>query len=291
VLGREDLTEPERAVWDAIETGSLVQLPLGAPAADDPAAGESWGQARQVRAQLLYELLAGINGPKDVRPRALRLSGARITGTLDLEAISLVCPLLLRRCSFEQPINLQEAQAPAVRLPGCRVPSLNAEQFQTRGNLELDDGFAADGEVRLLGAHIGGGLSFEGATLTNDAGPALYADGLTVDQDMFCRKPFSAIGEIRLLGAHISGQLGLEGATLTNDAGPALNADGLTVDQDMFCREGFKAEGGVSLLRAHINGVLSFEGGTLTYPGQLALDLEGARVRGLFLRPKARPDG
>jgi hypothetical protein len=242
VLGREDLTEPERAVWDAIETGSLVQLPLGAPAADDPAAGESWGQARQVRAQLLYELLAGINGPKDVRPRALRLSGARITGTLDLEAISLVCPLLLRRCSFEQPINLQEAQAPAVRLPGCRVPSLNAEQFQTRGNLELDDGFAADGEVRLLGAHISGQLGLEGATLTNDAGPALNAEGLTVDQDMFCREGFKAEGGVSLLRAHINGVLSFEGGTLTYPGQLALDLEGARV-RGLFLRPKARPDG------------------------------------------------
>jgi hypothetical protein len=63
MLEREDLTEPERAVWDAVQTGELVQLPIGAPAADDPATGKTWGQTRQVRAQLLYELLTGANAP------------------------------------------------------------------------------------------------------------------------------------------------------------------------------------------------------------------------------------
>jgi hypothetical protein len=222
MLRREELTEPELAVWNAVETGTLVQLPIGAPAADDPATGETWGQDRQVRAQLLYELLAGVNGPEDARPRALKLAGARITGTLDLEATSLVCPLTLRRCSLEHPVNLQEAQAPAVRLPGCRVPSLNAEQFQTRGNFELNHGFTAKGQVNLMRAHIGGVLSFDGATLTNDDGPALNAEGLTVDEHMFCRNGFTAQGEIRLPAAHIGGQLVFDGATLTNGDGSAL---------------------------------------------------------------------
>jgi hypothetical protein len=35
VLAYEDLTEPGRAVWDAIESSALVELPLGAPANDD----------------------------------------------------------------------------------------------------------------------------------------------------------------------------------------------------------------------------------------------------------------
>jgi hypothetical protein len=37
--------------------------------------------------------------------------------------------------------------------------------------------------VRLVGAHIGGRLGLEGASLTNDGGPALVADGLWVDPD------------------------------------------------------------------------------------------------------------
>jgi hypothetical protein len=37
VLAYIGLTEPERAVWDAIESDALVELPLGAPANDDGA--------------------------------------------------------------------------------------------------------------------------------------------------------------------------------------------------------------------------------------------------------------
>jgi hypothetical protein len=139
-LAYEGLTEPERAVWDAIEAGTLVELPLGAPAADDPAKGANWGQDRQVRAQLLEELLTGRTSPNDAGPRALKLAGARITGTLDLEATILVCPLILQGCYFEEAINLNEAQAPAVRLPGCHLPGLNAKQFETRGSLDSTAG-------------------------------------------------------------------------------------------------------------------------------------------------------
>jgi hypothetical protein len=169
MLAYEELTEPERAVWNAIETGAFVGLPVDAPAADDPATGETWDKDRQVRAQLLYELLTGISGPKEASPRALRLVGARITGLLDLEAVTVVCPLMLLRCFIEQPINLQEANAPVLRLPGCRVPRLHAPQLQVRGNLELNESFTANGEVNLAGAHIGGLLDCTAAKLTNPA--------------------------------------------------------------------------------------------------------------------------
>ncbi len=229
MLEYEDLTEPERAVWNAIEAGTPVALPLGSPAVRDHATGGMRGESCQVRAQLLYELLVGVSGPKDIPRRALLLAGALITGTLDLQAATLTCPLNLRHCSFEQPILLQEAQAPSVRLLGCHVPGIKGQQFQTQGNFELSERFAAAGEVSLLGARIGGSLSLIGATLTNSGGTALYADGLTVDQDMLCGGGFTANGEVSLVGAHIGGQLNLNAATLTNRGGRALNADALTV--------------------------------------------------------------
>jgi hypothetical protein len=55
VLAYEELTEPERAVWDAIESGALVQLPLGAPANDD------WG-ARMPPVRLRCLRGAGVPG-------------------------------------------------------------------------------------------------------------------------------------------------------------------------------------------------------------------------------------
>jgi hypothetical protein len=140
VLGYEELTKPERAVWEAVETGRLVDLRVGDPEHDDPARGAAWDADRQVRAQLLHELLTGISKTKDTPPRALRLAGAWITGALDLEAVTLLCPLLLRGCYVDRSITLEEARAPALRLPGCHVASLHADQLETRGNVELDEG-------------------------------------------------------------------------------------------------------------------------------------------------------
>jgi hypothetical protein len=88
---------------------------------------------------------------------------------------------------------------------------LSAKQLRTTGSLGLNDGFTAKGEVNLGGAHIGGQLSLGGAQLTNPGGRALYADGLTVDQSMFCREGFTADGEVRLPGAHIGGPLAFMG--------------------------------------------------------------------------------
>jgi hypothetical protein len=225
--------DPEQALRQAIATGALVDLRTGQHEADDPARGATWEEPRTVHAELLAELLTQpVEGER--RPRALRLAGARITGALDLEGAELVCSLLLHGCWFEEPVILAEAQAVAVRLPGCQVPALQAAQLVTRGNLELGEGFTAHPEVRLLGAHIGGHLNLSGATLANPDGPALTGDQLTVEQGMFCREGFTTQGEVRLLGAHIGGSLDFSQAALANPDGPALNADGLAVDRAML---------------------------------------------------------
>jgi hypothetical protein len=290
MLRFEELAEPERAIWNAVEAGSLVELPFSAPTAKDPATGQSWGEDRQVRAQLLYELLVGINRPNDVRPRALNLAGARITGTLNLEATTLVCPLSLHRCYFDQPINLREAQAPAVRLPGCRVPGLDGAQLQTRGNLELNEGIVVTGKVTLVGANIGGSLRLWSAALTNPGGEALTAHGLMVGQNMICHE-VNVHGEVNLMGAHVGGQLGFNGATLVNPAGDALRADGLGVGQAMFFH-GFCAEGVVRLAGAHIGSNLEFDGARLINPGRRALAADGLTVGSdMFCRRGFRADG
>jgi hypothetical protein len=270
VLGYEELTDPERAVWEAVEVGKPVDLRVGDAKRDDPATGASWDADRQVRARLLYELLTGISKPKQAPPRALKLAGAWLTGPLDLEAATVLCPLLLHRCYVDQPISLQEARVPALRLLGCHVASLNAGQLETLGSVELSEGFTANGQVRLSGAHIGGYLDFNGATLSNPDGAALRADGLTVDQSMFCRSGFRAEGEVRLLGVHVGGQLTFNGATLTNPDGYALDADRLTVDENMLCSDGFRAEGEVNLRGAHVGGQLTFVDATLTNPNGTA---------------------
>jgi adhesin HecA-like repeat protein len=270
VISDEQLSEPERRIMSAARTGELVDLSVGDAEHDDPAHGATWDGARTVRAEMLIELLTAERTPS--RPWAIRVKSARIIGQLDLEALELSCPLLLRGCRIDEPINLDEATAPAIRLPGCHLPGLSADQIRLVGNLEFNDGFTASGGVRLLGAHVGGQLLLDGARLGNPGGYALQADGITVDQDMFCGEGFIAEGGVRLLGAHIGGQLSLSGARLTNPREYAMNANRLTVDQSMFCRAGFIAEGEVHLLGAHIGGQLSLSGARLTNPGGYAMN-------------------
>jgi hypothetical protein len=256
-LADGEMITAEEQLRRMMATGALMDLREGDPTADQPRHGAQWGSERTVPAELLAELLTQQSGSQPP-PRALRLAGARIIGVLDLEATELRCPVLLQDCWFERPVNLAEARAWSLRLPGCHLPGLHAEQLATGGNLDLNDGFSSHGEVNLLGAHIGGLLRFTGATLTNPNGRALFADRITVDHSVFCSGGFTASGEVSLGGAQIAGRLSFNGATLTNPSGLALDGDGLVVGRRMLCSEGFTATGPVSLNGAQIARSLSF---------------------------------
>jgi hypothetical protein len=138
----------------------------------------------------------------------------------------------------------------------------------------------------VLGGHICGLLSFEGAALNNRGGFALLSDGLRVDKVMFCRNGFTAQGEVRLPAARIGGRLYFDGAKLSNPGGRALVASRLTVGQDMFCRNyggpehvrPFVAEGEVILAGAHIGGHLAWDGAQLRNDSGSALNADSLQV-------------
>jgi hypothetical protein len=340
LLGDMELTEPERRVVDAASRGATADF---REAGDAVATGGAWGPERTVRAEVLVELLSAT--PTEGRQlRVLSVAGARITGQIDLEAMSLLRPLVLHDCWLEQPVILDEAKAPRVDFSGCRLTVLRARQLETRGDLTLDrlvgttglllegarvggalrirwtkisrpgrrvingdrldvhvemncEGLKTDGEVCLAGAHIGGRLIFAGAHLANAQGEALDAEGLQVDQDVFCPpdsagQRFEANGELRLLGAHIGGRLSLTGARLANTEGPALNADGSQVGQGIFCRtdaggQRFEADSELRLRGAHIGGLI-LNGARLANAHGPTLHADGLKVeQNVFCRTDA----
>jgi hypothetical protein len=133
-----DLTPAEQRVLDA--SGSLVNLREGNLDVDDPARGRHGGNERTVQASFLHDLLVQTREPGASEGiGALRLRGARIIGALDLEHLELACPVLLQDCNFAEPVNLRQARAAEIRLLGCHLPNLRAEQLEVRGNLSLTD--------------------------------------------------------------------------------------------------------------------------------------------------------
>jgi hypothetical protein len=268
------LTEVEQKLVEHVTRGDVLDL-AGAETIDE-AAMRSWGESRTVRASVLRDIMRGRLAP-DPDPHGLRLRGARIEGRLDLENVTSTVALKLTDCLLDEGINVCDAHLAFVSLNGCRLhhpvgPSVDATRLvATRLDLEraVVTGRNWLGALIASRAHLGV-LDCIGAILRNDSGPAIYADGLWVDQDLFLSDEFTAVGvgrrgAISLVGAHL-GALNCEGASLANTSGPALSAHGLQVDQSMFL-------GGFSAIAAGINVVA---------------DLGGVRVGGSLVFDPAR---
>lgn len=258
---KEGATGCERRLLDA--AGALVDVREEEPRRDDPASGKGWGPERTVRADFLRDLLTST--ARGIR--RLRLRGARIAGALDLDGADLTCSVVLQDCSFDEPVSLRQTRAPAIRLPGCHLPSLEAAQLDVLGNLILDR--LVTTRVDLRGAQVAGILSLDGAILTNPSGTTLSGGALRVGQGMSCGYGFTSNGLIRLYGAVIPQGLSFVGAKLENAAGWALDAQGMQVGGYLFLgssissSEGFIADGGLRLVGVHVDGFVSFWGAHL----------------------------
>ena len=250
--------------------------------------------ANVVRAEVIRFFAYG--GDSDKRPvlgSEIRLQGAWISEDLDLAHVNIPYALLFGHCHFANLVVMQHAGCAALYLDGsCLAKGLEADGLTTQGNVHLHGRFSAKGEVRLLGADIGGSLGCAGGEFHNQGGKALTADGLKTKGSVNLRGGFSAEGEVRLLGAAIGGDLDCAGGEFHNQGGNALTADGLTTKGGVFLRDGYSAEGEVRLLGAAIGGNLDCVGGEFHNQGGNALTADGLTTKGsVNLRDGFSADG
>lgn len=217
-------------------------------------------------AELLVELLSG-----DRPVRAVRIRGARISGELDLGALTIGCPLALEECVFDGWVRLTETQAKSISLRAGRIRYLRADDLRTSGVLDLAK--AEIGYVlNLSGAHVGRDLSLNGARLGPLDKTSLLAMGLEVEGNLHARE-LSAEGLVDLTDATIGGHLDLGAARLRNPGDRALTADGLRVGTFLQA-DGLVADGAVFLSRARIGAELVFDDARLSDPDGFALSAD-----------------
>jgi hypothetical protein len=272
-----DLSQTEHALWEAFTRGEAVDLSSGNPAFDDPAQSDRWGSDRVVRAEVLVALLVGAQEPEPGQVAAVRLTGARIVGSLNLGHADVTVPLALTGCSFDEAPHLYWARLHSVHIMRCRLPGLVASGARIDGHLWLE-GSHISGGLWLDGAHITGILNLSAAHLSNPGGDALLADRLNVDANVYCDTGFTADGEVRLPGATVGGQLIFRGAKLRNPSGAALYASRLQVAANVFCDGGFTAQGEIRLRGARVGGYLSLVGAVLSHPQRTALNADDLAV-------------
>lgn len=241
--------------------------------------------ANRIRADLIRFLALGGDALNPVHEAGVNIQEAWITGTLSLHQCRAPLRIDIRHCYFNFVPDLTAASFPELVLNGSAVPGLDADRISVIGIVGLRDGFTSTGEVRLLGAQIGGNLECSGSRFSSVGGYAISADRIKVMGNVFLRDGFTASGAVRFPGAEIGGNFECDSGEFINIGLDALIADGIRIVGDMFLRNGCSVYGVLRLPGAEIGGNLDCNKGNFSNVAGRALFAEGVSIRGaVFLR-------
>ncbi|HEY4360506.1 MAG TPA: hypothetical protein VGN17_06040 [Bryobacteraceae bacterium] len=259
---------------------------------DTPEHGAPWEKKREVRAGLIRWLCVNAEAAALVDPNGIQLFGARITGILKLDFVTIPFPLRLRRCRLTALTSLLGCQIPRLDLEGSWTEAIAADGAVVKQSVFLSQGFQANGTVSLVTCQIGGSLVCEGGRFLE----TIVADGLSVGGDALLRSyqvgknatGFLVQRGLRLIGAKIEGDLDCRGGTFGEPRDPAkpvnpppdaINLERAEIkgpivflsDTDGPATVGFQANGKIDLAGASA-GILADERGSWPEPGCLRLD-------------------
>ncbi len=212
---------------------------------------------------------------------------SRMIGGIHAIGIQVGATLYLGAGLMRAPAKGQDEDRYAVDLRRAKIT----------GDLKCQENFRARGACNLAGAHIGGSVSFEGASLRSVAGrdgqPAFTADGTQMDSDLcFKRAPtkgsgadagtgFACQGVISLVNARVGGSFTVEQDERGRGNRCTLTATGLSVTRDVK----LDMAGTVDLSGADITGDLTLDLGRLAADkNKAAADLNALSADVLTLR-------
>jgi len=276
-----DLPENDRELVEAARRGVPWEARIPAPTPTQLADPDFVRMMPEIRATTIHKLCLGLWDDVTVDPRGVHVRGAQIAGPLNLSFGTARVPLRLLYCHVADQPDFQQASLPHLALSGSRLEAgLLGDMLRIAGSVVCDHGFTALGEIRLLGAEIGGTLNFGGAVLDGKEGKALSADRARIRGSIFCDNGFTATGGVRFVGAEIGGNFGFKGATLNGNGGDALETDRIRINGGVFCDNRFTATGTVRFVGAEIRGNFGFTGANLNGQDGSALNAEGATIKG-----------
>lgn len=283
------MSQAERRLWRSAMSAEPLDLRTGLPAHDEVVNGKDWPQERCIRARVLADILLNADRASQSNIPVLRITGARITGLLELGSAEIVKTLWLEECYIEETPDLTDARIRTLRVLRSYLPGLKAANLKVDGQLDLDK-TTVKGRLRLVNAHITGEFIMSGATLINPEDWTLFAGGLIVDGAFFGRHGFQSKGPIRLVGAHLNGGVFLDRACIDAGGADALVADGLRVEGRMIL-DHLVSDGALRLPGTRINGQLSLDGVTIRTKEKTALDFRRLSAEEVILTPAEPPIG
>ncbi|KIC30767.1 hypothetical protein RA24_01975 [Leisingera sp. ANG-M6] len=261
-------TKAERKLKQAAEAGEFCICGPKGQTPPEPADWSSLPADRRIRADVLRFFLLGGCADSLVTEVGVMLTGALISGELDLADCEIPGNMLVHNCRFQHGIHATRCNAlKNFRLESCKLPFLSA-----------------------AGLKVGEQLDCEGAEFQSQGGIALNLQGAKIDQNVFLGSA-RILGEANLNGLQTDGQLGCTSATFRNQGRSALSVQGAKIGQDVFLNSA-KVLGKADLNGIHIGGQLGCDDTEFQCPGRIALNLQDAVIgHGLFFRHQVKIKG
>jgi hypothetical protein len=276
----------ERGFCNRQQKLTFAEKTLISAAADDVEAdlrGLTDGQEAVIRAWVLRDLITDANPQWPVKNR-IRMTGARVRGSLDLARAELVHALHFAGCVFEDRVDLRFARArKPVEWDGGQTAAILADEFEADADLVIQN-VTVTGLLSLHWASVHGDLRLTGSRLVAAGGQVFYGKDLRVGGALFLDgQDFRAEGEVCLRSAHVEGQIDCRHACFDNPLGYAINADHLVVGGELLCEEDFRSNGEVCLQWAKL-GRLRATGGSFRSSTMYALHADAVRAEaGIYL--------
>ncbi|MEO1562144.1 MAG: pentapeptide repeat-containing protein [Pseudomonadota bacterium] len=264
----EEPTAAERRLFDVQNFGQRISLGDGElPKSPTPDC--------EVRATTLMKILRNPKLVEFVQSGGLRVKGAFISGTLDMQGGDLPFDLSFSNCFFERDISFVNARLRGVYFSGCRLIGLAADQAHFEGPLFVRGHTVFHGELALPSATILGDLQICNVRFDGDMPASIFANGLTVQGSVFLGDfPYAAAdgnliasAPIYMMSARIGRDFYLKNASLR--AHGDLQKNYQPEDSDQSVSSAF------SLARSAIGGLLyakslQVSGGIVNFSGVTA---------------------
>ena len=190
--------------------------------------------ANVVRSKVIRFFAFGGNKELD---SVIRLQGAWIAESLDLTDAPIPYALTFSNCHFDASVTMGDAEYTELSLNGSRLAQgLFVDNLTTKGDVNLSEGFFAEGIVQLVNTTIGGNLNCADGKFCNLSGYALFSHKLKVEGGVNLSKGFSAEGGVSLRDASIGGDLDCAGGEFHHPNGYALDIDGGNIGGRLYWR-------------------------------------------------------
>jgi hypothetical protein len=196
------LTSAEESLFRAAANGEVAEFRVGTGALNHPAYVNQWGNDRWLQADRIAWLCGVSNTENLLAKSGILIRGAKISGELRLDYMTVNVPLAFSHCAFTDAISIQYAKTRMLEFQLTHCKSISANGIQVDGPLCLRNGFQAIGIISLHEATINGDFDFTCSRAVNPGTDAIRATGLEVK------------GQTRLISSKIVGGVSLHQAKI-----------------------------------------------------------------------------